>query len=294
MAREFFSIADIRIEVDYDAGLHGLALDRAARAFAVPGSGKSDIRIRIDTISPLPDLSGFRQLFTVVPDGLWTILESADRYAITLRDGVRDLEPYQVILADKSFSDFVMITRPDAQGLVYPLEYPEVEVMVIGHATIQRLGLLLHSACVEINGRGCLFTGVSGAGKSTISQLWQQDPAASVLTDERVVIREQGAGIWAHGTPWHGTAEIHRNAGAKLAAIFFITHGSRNRVEPLPMKEAVNRLLVRSFPTFWLQEGMAFAVDFCLRVVRAVPCYELEFLPDMSALAVVKGQLEGR
>jgi hypothetical protein len=61
-------------------------------------------------------------------------------------------------------------------------------------------GFLMHSASAIRNGRAFLFSGVSGAGKTTISRL--APPDATLLTDEISYVRKRGDGYVAYGTPF--------------------------------------------------------------------------------------------
>lgn len=265
-------------------------MDEALETFAVEPFEIPDIQFQVDTTSPFPSLDSCKEIFTSKPDGLWTILEDKDRtgYLIALQNIVREAKPYKIIRADRKFADFIIHTRPDEEGILSPLEYPLADLAVSGHININRIGIILHSACISLNKKGYLFSGVSGAGKSTISEIWQKDDEAEVLTDERVIIRAHGNDLWAFGTPWHGTSEIHKNMGATIEKIFFIKHGKKNKATPISKTDAASRLMVRCFPTFWNKEGMQFAVDFCSRIAEEKGCYELEFVNDKSVTEYVK------
>ena len=292
--RNNYSIGGLKITLDYDEGLHDIFLEKALESFSVEPVEVSDIRFRIDTTSPFPSLDSYKVIFTSNPDGLWTMLEDKDKthYLIALQNVERESEPYKMIRADRGFADFVVFTRPNENNTIFPLEYPLADLAVSGHININRIGIILHSACISLGGKGYLFAGVSGAGKSTISEIWQKDSAAEVLTDERVLIREFNNELWAFGTPWHGTSEIHKNAGAPIHKIFFITHGEENRAIPISRTDAANRLMVRCFPTFWNREGMQFAVDFCSTIAELKGCYELAFMNNESVVKYVR-KLDG-
>ena len=287
---KFFSIGALKISLQYDIGPYKIFLEEALETFTSEPVETPDISFRIDTESPFPKLDSYRQIFTSNPDGLWTILEDAEKshYMISLQNVERDMTPYRIIWADRKFIDFIMYTRPSPENLLFPLEYPLADLAVSGHININAIGIILHSACITLGGRGYLFAGVSGSGKSTISEIWQKDKEAGVLTDERVLIREFQDDLWAFGTPWHGTSEIHKNMGASIEKIFFIKHGKENRAFPISKTDAANRLMVRCFPTFWNREGMQFAVDFCSRVAQEKECYELKFVNDISVIDYVK------
>jgi hypothetical protein len=75
-------------------------------------------------------------------------------------------------------------------------------------------GFLLHAATIVRNGKAFVFTGRSGAGKSTVASL---PPAGSVLTDEISLLRREN-GTWrAYGTPFWGE---FRAAGSNTSASF--------------------------------------------------------------------------
>ncbi|MEZ5071061.1 MAG: hypothetical protein R2751_08850 [Bacteroidales bacterium] len=61
-------------------------------------------------------------------------------------------------------------------------------------------GLLVHGSGVMLNGRGFLFLGRSGAGKSTMAHLWVRC-GAEIIHDDRLLLRKEGNQWIAHSTP---------------------------------------------------------------------------------------------
>ena len=290
MVTKFFSIASIKLSLRYDPGAYKILMDSALDAFASRPFETPDILFRVDTSSPFPSLDSHRKIFTTNPEGLWTIFEDTEKrnYLISLQNVENDEKPYKIVLADRKFTDFIIYSKPARNNLLVPLEYPLDELIVSGHINLNKIGILLHSACISLGGRGHLFSGVSGSGKSSISEIWQKDSDTEVLTDERVIIRVIEDNLWAFGTPWHGTAGINKNMGVPIEKIFFIKHGKENRATPISTTDAANRLMVRCFPTFWNREGMQFAVDFCIRIAKDKKCFELEFVNDLTVIDYVK------
>jgi hypothetical protein len=256
--QEFFTIGGLKICLEYGSGNYKGFLDKALDTFSSNPFESPDIRFHVDATSPFPSLDSYKKIFTSNPAGLWTILEDAEKshYIISLQGVERDREPYKMVRADREFSRFVIYARPTRENLLFPLEYPLADLAISAHLNINRIGIILHSACISLGGKGYLFSGVSGSGKSTISQIWQQDGDAEVLTDERVIIREFQGDLWAFGTPWHGTAGIHKSMGVLIKKIFFIKHGAVNKARQITKTDAANGLMVRCFPTFWNTEGM--------------------------------------
>jgi hypothetical protein len=174
---------------------------------------------------------------------------------------------------------------------VNPLEYPLDELLLI-HLLAAGRGVEVH-ACgvVAPNGKGYLFVGQSGAGKTTMARLWQKARAGTVLSDDRIILRKSNGTVWMYGTPWHGEAAMASPARAPLKGIYLLRHGHgmSNALVPQPRSQAITRLLASSFPPLYSRDALDFTLGFFDEVVRAVPCYELSFTPDERVVALVCG-----
>jgi len=140
-------------------------------------------------------------------------------------------------------------------------------------------GVLLHAASGIRNGRGFAFSGVSGAGKTTIARL--APAGVQLLTDEISYLRRDGAGYRVYGTPFSGELGLKgEDVSAPLAAIHLIEHASANRRHPLKPPEAVRKLLRNTL--FFAQEPELVHSVFATLCDLAghVPVYRLEFQPD--------------
>jgi hypothetical protein len=178
-------------------------------------------------------------------------------------------------------------------------------VLRILHSLIlaERGGFLLHAASAICDGRAFLFSGVSGAGKTTMTKLAPSD--ATLLTDEisylRPSLRPSASGYSAFGTPFAGElARSGENCLAPVAALFFLEQGPENRIQELSSAEAVRRLM-RNILFFaedriLVEKLFATACDFASRV----PIRRLTFYPDARVWDLVrsfdpnvKGNLKG-
>jgi len=152
-----------------------------------------------------------------------------------------------------------------------------------------RSGLLLHTAALHIGGRIWLFSGCSGAGKSTFSRLWLDRTDAHVVNDDRMIVRqnEQGSGFTAYGTPWPGELGIALNESASLGGICFLHKSDQTEIRPITPRQALPQLLPLASIPWYEQELIPPALDFCDRLLAGVPLYELHFRPDHSAIKAV-------
>jgi len=140
-------------------------------------------------------------------------------------------------------------------------------------------GLLIHAASAVRNGRAFLFSGISGAGKTTISRLAPSD--AILLTDEISYVRQRGTHYVAHGTPFAGElAEPGENISAPLAGLYFLEKGPRNSIKQLKASETARSLLENVLFFAKDPELVALVFESACELVRKVPVYQLTFYPD--------------
>ena len=103
-------------------------------------------------------------------------------------------------------------------------------------------GFLLHASSAIRNGRASLFSGVSGAGKTTMARL--APPDAQLLTDEISYVTRRDGGYRAFGTPFAGDlGRAGENAQAPVEVLYLLAQGPENSIESLDGAEAVRRLL---------------------------------------------------
>jgi hypothetical protein len=192
--------------------------------------------------------------------------------------------------------DFCARWNPQTgRGLVKqnPNPYSLDAVLRIVHSLLLagRRGFLLHSASAICDGQAYLFSGLSGAGKTTVTRLAPQD--VTLLTDEVSYIQASAGGYAAFGTPFAGElAKAGENCSAPISALFFLEKGRDNRIEELPPSESVRRLM-RNILFFaedpaLVESLLETACDF----VSRVPIRRLTFYPDQRVWDTVR-QFQG-
>jgi len=148
-------------------------------------------------------------------------------------------------------------------------------------------GFLLHSASAIRNGRAFLFSGVSGAGKTTISRL--APPDATLLTDEISYVRRLDSGYRAFGTPFAGEMGTPgANVAAPIAGLYFLAQGIEHRIGPINPSLAAQKLLRNvlffSADSSLVETLFGLACDF----VGRVPVFELTFRPEPAVWDLIR------
>jgi hypothetical protein len=248
-------------------------------------------QVRLEThYGDVPDLEPWELVFE--SGGVWRLYQQGDRWAISLHSPVMGEGPYQVAILDRSYQSGDIFTSARHFSYNYypfPLRYPLAELLMVNLLCRGR-GMIVHAAAVADGEQGLLFAGTSGAGKSTISRLWQSLslPGVELLSDDRVILRQQEGQIMMYGTPWHGDAQVVSPFSVPLKRVFILRQALTNRASRLTPVQAASSLLVRAFPPFWDVQGMQYTLEFVADICQSLPCYELEFLPDASMVDTVR------
>lgn len=243
--------------------------------------------VRLTVKMGLPNLSDTATLIFHT-DGNWSLYRENGDYFIPVcfPPGA---DPWLIAKMDSDFCNgeiFVTGNRTIPPHF-FPLEYPLDELLMI-NLLARGKGVLLHACAIKDGDKGILFAGTSGAGKSTTANLWQDIPGVTLLSDDRVILRRYDNRFWIYGTPWHGDARAASPEAVELDRIFILNQASLNNVIPLRPLDAASRLLVRAFPTFWDTDGMQFTMNFLSDLVQTAPCFQLDFLPDPSAVEYIQ------
>jgi hypothetical protein len=272
-------------------GLHAegdllLTPERELAAFAVE-QGACDVNLQVSWADSLRQPSSTLLFHS---GGLWSLFEEPSGYRFSFLSPLLGMTPYKEAWLDPEFRcGRVLLSRRyfDTDRPVYPLEYPLDELLMI-HRLSRGEGVEVHAVGIsDESGRGHLFLGHSGAGKSTTARLWLDRPGVRILSDDRIILRARDREIWMYGTPWHGDAGIASPDSAPLSSIYLLEHGNRNERVPLEPGRAAAELFTRSFVTHHSAEGIRFTLEFLDRVAREVPCSIFKFVPDESAVEAI-------
>lgn len=140
---------------------------------------------------------------------------------------------------------------------------------------LEHHGFLLHAATIIRDGKAYVFTGRSGAGKSTVASL---SPQGSVFTDEISLLRREN-GIWrAYGTPfWGDFKAAGSNSSAPVAGIFRLLQASDNRAVALRPMATLRTLLPNVLFFSAEAESTRKLLEILTRAATEIPGYNLSF-----------------
>lgn len=102
-----------------------------------------------------------------------------------------------------------------------------------------RNGLTIHGSGMEYQGKGIIFSGFSGSGKTTQARLWRKYRDVIIINGDSPIIRNTSEGPYMYGSPWCGTSGESINRKVPLKAIVLVNQSRENRVEELTGDDAV-------------------------------------------------------
>jgi hypothetical protein len=223
--------------------------------------------------------------------GSWQLFLKDDAYWFHCSAPALGETPYAMARLTRDFRrGQVFLHRPffETRQAIYPLQYPLDELLIL-QLLSQGKGVEVH-ACglVDVTGDGHLFVGHSGAGKTTMARFWEKERGVTILSDDRIILKQEGKEMRMYGTPWHGEAELASASSAPLKQIYFINHGRKNSLKPKAGAEAAALLFSCSFPVFYSPDGLEFTVDFYGRIANTISCNELSVVPNREIVDFVR------
>ena len=150
--------------------------------------------------------------------------------------------------------------------------------------------VLFHAAAVSLDGKGYMFLGKSGTGKSTHARLWLQNiPGTELMNDDNPAVRIKADGTAVvYGTPWSGKTPCYRNICAPLGGIVLLSQAPYNKIVRLKGIGAYAAVVPSISGKRWdncIADGLHETEN---ALASNVPVWHLDCLPDADAAHLCK------
>jgi hypothetical protein len=152
-------------------------------------------------------------------------------------------------------------------------------------------GIVLHGAAIETCGSGIVFTGVSGAGKSTQARLWRAYRNALILNGDCPAIRLSDGIPKVYGTPWCGTSGECVNRAAKLKAVVLVKQGESNALRELTRNDAFLALLANVLRSNFDDHALDLSIVNISGIIGRIRVYELTCTVGEQAVELLEREL---
>jgi len=296
-------IADIVIKMQSNFRLEQLTeieqreqISERFNNFLYKGKDRPDIVIKINIVDRLPEIIKTKDIFVTYHfqdrKENWRLQKKNNSYIYRCDVGNKK----QLMLINETFDRVAAYLLPKKNKgkawNIMDIIYDFLQVLLINYFALSKKGIFVHSIGVkDLDGKGLLFAGKSGAGKSSTARLWHKHSRVMVLNDDRIIVRKLNGRFFIYGSPWHGEFSDYLQSyieSAPLDKLFFIYHASQNMVRRILEKEAFSLLYPALFPTFWDKACLENIVSFCQDLVKDVVCLKLGFVNDKKVIAFVR------
>jgi len=151
----------------------------------------------------------------------------------------------------------------------------------------EKKGLFIHAAGVSYKGKGFLFTGQSGRGKSTLFNLFKNKGATTIHDDRMVVLDDKKSGFQMYSSPVNPT---DKPVSANIDRIFLIEHGKSNELLQLGPSASAVAVLANCIQHNYDKTYTENRLDTISELVKKVKVYRLRFVPNTQIVDFIENE----
>ena len=158
----------------------------------------------------------------------------------------------------------------------------------------QRQGFFaLHSASILYRGQAWLFSGHSGMGKSTHTNLWKEQFGVEIINGDLNLIGWSESGHFiVYGMPWCGTSGIASTKSYPLGGIVLLGRSDHDHFETLSHDQKIVRVMQRMISPVWTENMLDANLTCAAKLAGEVPIHYLLCTKEPSAAQVMKARID--
>ena len=140
-----------------------------------------------------------------------------------------------------------------------------------------------------------MVTAPSGYGKTTQARLWLKvfPDRARIINGDNPIVRKDGDGFVAYGTPFCGKEGYQVNTSVPLKGLCYLKHGETNAIQRMDSSLAFAQLL-REYQHRFTPENQEKYMEMLQQFVENVPIYVLTCnLDGQAPIVAYEGMKHG-
>lgn len=155
--------------------------------------------------------------------------------------------------------------------------------LIFQYALINKNSFYIHGSGINFNGKGLIFTGKSGFGKTTISDIFHHG-GMPVINDDRLIIRKTTDSYMMFNSPLKNVTEPRQS---NINYIFSIYHSNKNIVEKISGMEAFRKVVPNIIQHNVDKSFISKLSDNYSDFIKRFPVYSLGFVPDKKIIPFI-------
>lgn len=150
----------------------------------------------------------------------------------------------------------------------------------------------IHSASLLYQNRAWLFSGPSGTGKSTHTDLWKEYKKTPILNGDLNLLAFNAKEPAIFGIPWCGTSGICDSRTYPLGGITLLKQDSSNQLYPLSPDKKMLLVLQRLISPLWTREMMEEMLLFLQQIVPEIQVFQLGCTISREAVDTIQSAID--
>lgn len=215
------------------------------------------------------------------------ILEQKDRYILLFPDSKHIIE----IHVTKDGRNVYCYCRPPYSGsfqmdLFHALRLPFLYLA-------QKYGMVaIHSASLLYKGKAWIFSGHSGAGKSTHTNLWKELYHTPIINGDLNLLALHDGQAFVYGIPWCGTSGICDTKSYPLGGIILLKQAPQNRIEALSEDQKLLLVSQRLISPIWTAALFDTNLSAIRTITKKCMVCRLFCTKEPSAASLIKSEID--
>lgn len=199
---------------------------------------------------------------------------------------------FELFPGGSSFS-YIMRAEKDFTKVTASMKGEDQDVFVLNNFLMMTFAfasascktLMIHASVIRNSGKGFLFLGKSGTGKSTHSSLWlKYIEGSDLLNDDNPIVRIVNGVPTVYGSPWSGKTLCYRNLSVPVGAFVKLKQAKENRIEKVKPVRGFATVLSSCSVMKWDERIYDGICDTISEISMIVPVFQLDCLPDEDAV----------
>ena len=151
----------------------------------------------------------------------------------------------------------------------------------------------VHSASLLYKEKAWLFSGHSGMGKSTHTNLWHELFQTPLLNGDLNLLGQKDGRFLVYGLPWCGTSEIFTTETRELGGIVLLGRDpEKDFIQELSAGEKTVRVMQRLISPCWSEEQLSENLAFSEALAENLPVLSFLCTKNPSAACTMKEEID--
>ncbi len=155
--------------------------------------------------------------------------------------------------------------------------------------------VLIHAVAISYKDKAWLFTGKSGAGKTTQYKKWKikfRDQVQLICGDMPCLETDENGNIHVYPTPWNGKERYRGKADAQLGGLIFLEQSDHNDISELSVQKSIIALFRQFAVEANSEEELCSLSKIADIIIRKYPVLKFYNTGDEEAVMLCNEYLE--